>query len=55
MGPPLKEDAVPSIFGHAPPKKVRKTSIDRASRQTKREVSFWYECHAPVSRLIEET
>lgn len=40
--PPLKEDAVPSIFSYVPEKKVRQSSIDRANRQSKREVSFHY-------------
>ena len=33
--PPLKEDAVPSIFSYVPEKKVHQASLDRASRQTK--------------------
>ena len=48
--PPLKEDAVPSIFSYVPEKKVRQASIDRASRQTKQEVSFHYK----MSRLTKD-
>ena len=50
--PPLKEDAVPSIFSYVPEKKVRQASIDRASRQTKQEDGItWQFVQVHQSRL----